>query len=1182
MPSILNNFNPVSTELLKSTNLIEASAGTGKTYAIAMLALRFVVEQELDIKQILVVTFTKAATEELKDRIRARLIDARQAITDKSPDIEATLKQWLDSLSIPLEIVVQRLNVALLDIDQAGIFTIHGFCQRILAEHALESGQLFDSELTGDISSIKQACSDDFWRKQIYPRSLWEASLLTAQYKTPDQLLASVEPISDKLTIFPEYQDLDQKLIDLKQLIDNNKQAISFALSIIEQQLAEGKFKKTFSSGFYMASQNLIQWINEESTISPDFSILTSKGLFDALNGVKFKTSKAKPLPSEEQKLNYLNTLDIDTSLFEKIDTAVNSISLTLRRALLETLTHDIDKRLQQLNVLSFDDLISRLSAALQHEKGQILHQEIQQRFQAALIDEFQDTDQNQWFIFSTLFNTPNHYLYLIGDPKQAIYKFRGADINCYFSAQKQAKYHFTLASNWRSHPQLVEGVNKLFARDQPFYAENPKFNDVKPALTSHHGAITQNNQELPPLVLWQLNKNDNEFWSSGKASDEIKIATVNEILTLLSPEFNITINAQQTPVNPKDIAILVRSNPQAKDFQQALHKAGIAAVVNSKESVFASTEANELLTLLQAIAQPTQNHLLKQALTLNWFKLDGQQLFQVLNNELVMDGWLSRLLDYQQTWLKKGFMVMMQRLLSNEKVLTHLSTSPLAERRITNLQHCIELVQQAVIDEHLGINKTLDWLHNSISQAMSKSTSSDEQQLRLESDDAAVKIITMHGSKGLEFPIVFCPFLWQRGTQLKKQQHLIKCYENDELIADLGSPLFEQHRELALEEELAEDLRILYVAITRAKYRCYLNWVDVRSKAQANESAMAYLFDFSNDDFLQQQQKLKAYVTQSPSIFDYQLIEPEQSISNIQLRNETSKGKLISSGIKSSSLSFKPRQRDLYTPWQMSSYTALSSLSNHDAPELPEDKAQEDSVVNGVESNYSELPRGAHTGNMIHDLLENIPFYILAENNDISIQRDRSCQRYGVKTDTPEQIDLLLRHTVNTPLEREDSFFMLKNLNDKQCIKEMPFYLSMQPLDASQINLILKDDPSYQVLSSKTLCGYLTGFIDLICEYKGQYYVMDYKSNHLESYDQDSLVKAMREHNYGLQYWIYTLVLHLYLKNRLPDYQYKKHVGGVKYLFVRGMSQEQKNSGIYQVKPELSKIEQLAKIFSL
>ncbi|NOR68864.1 MAG: exodeoxyribonuclease V subunit beta [Methylomarinum sp.] len=1164
MTKPLPNFDPINTELLTGINLIEASAGTGKTYTIAMLVLRFVVEQDLGIKQILVVTFTKAATEELKDRIRKRLAETRLYAQGNNDQLESNVKQWLDSLSIVQDLIIQRLNNALMDIDQAGIFTIHGFCQRILAEHALESGQLFDSELTGDISSIKQACSDDFWRQQVYPRSAWEASLLTAQYKTPDQLLASVDFIAPELTVVPDYEDLELALIKLKQCISNCKINISSSLQTIEEKLQEGKFKDSFQTDFKNTNYCLSDWLDEKSITTPDFSLFTQQGLLDGLNGQKFRKSKANPMPSDEQKQLYIEELGFNSQSFEQLDHAIRNISLMFRRSLLQTLHKDVSKKLQQLNILSFDDLISRLAEALKSEKGQALRLEIQQHYQAALIDEFQDNDQNQWLIFSSLFHSSEHALYLIGDPKQAIYKFRGADIQTYFSAKQLANHEFNLGFNWRSHPLLVEGVNRLFNTDKPFLSDKLTFTPVAAGLTAEQGLLI-NEQSLPPIVLWQLDKNDKAFWTAGKATAEIKTAVVNEILELLIADFTV----QEKAIQAKDIAILVRTNPQAKEFQQALNAAGVTAVINSKESVFASTEAFDLYTVLQAVAEPTNNALLKQTLTLNWFNLNGQQLFQALNNELTMDDWLSRFLDYQNIWQNKGLMAMMQRLLANENVYPHLSRYPQAERCITNLQHSIELVQQAAIDEHLGINKTLDWLHNNITQATSGNASSDEQQLRLESDDDAVKIITMHSSKGLEYPIVFCPFLWQRGTRLNKEQSVIKCYSNDEMIADIGSEQFEQHRQNALAEELQEDLRVFYVAVTRAKYRCYINWADVRTKDKANESAIAYLLNFSGNDFLQQQQKLQHFSKQQADVFEYRLLETEQTIHNSWQAQHSS-----------DQLNYKKRQRSLYSYWQMSSYSALSYLSTHDAPELPDDKAREDNSLPVIKVDKEELPRGAHTGNVIHDLLENIPFYILAKDNDITEQRDKACLRYGLKTDYPEQIDDLLRQTVNTNLSTATDCFSLKQLKDQQCLKEMPFYLSMKTMDVSQINHILQDCPTYQPLSEKIMCGYLTGFIDLICEHNGQYYVMDYKSNGLESYEQDDLIKSMREHNYGLQYWIYTLVLHQYLKTRLPNYSYQQHFGGVMYLFVRGMDEKLENSGVYQTKPELEKIDQLADLF--
>jgi exodeoxyribonuclease V beta subunit len=333
----------------------------------------------------------------------------------------------------------------------------------------------------------------------------------------------------------------------------------------------------------------------------------------------------------------------------------------------------------------------------------------------------------------------------------------------------------------------------------------------------------------------------------------------------------------------------------------------------------------------------------------------------------------------------------------------------------------------------------------------------------------------------------------------------------------------------------------------------------------------MAYLMDFAQGDFAQQQQKLEGYSKEHPHVFEYHLLKKEQEITRHWQANTSV-----------SQLSYKLRQRVLFTYWQMSSYTALSSLSIHEAPELPVDKAREDIFIEPEPADQIvyDLPRGAHTGNIIHDLLENIPFKQLAEGVDISAQRNKSCLRYGLKLNTPELIDQLLTQTVSTLLLTENTGFKLSDLEEQQCLKEMPFYLSMKEMDASLINHVLKDCPAYQPLSEKRMKGYLTGFIDLICEYQGRFYIMDYKSNGLETYDKSALTHAMRDHNYGLQYWIYSLVLNKYLAQRLPDYSYEKHFGGVMYLFVRGMDESHENSGVYWDKPALEKLEQLEALF--
>ena len=1161
--------------LLKGINLIEASAGTGKTYAIAMLVLRFVVEHDFKIEQLLVVTFTKAATEELKDRVRARLAEAKRALDGRVDRDNTDVQEWLESLELESSVIKQRLTTALLDLDRAGIFTIHGFCQRVLREHALESGQLFDAELTDDLAAIKQACADDFWRRQIYTRSVSEVALLTATYKVPKQLLHSVNFIADQHKVYPEVDSLDKVLNALQLLVDKAKDHLEVSANILRTGFADQTFKASYSDAFELNFASLSAWLRKDCVKIPSneaLLLLTEQSVTEALNGNKFRTNKAQS--SEQRKADYLADLAIDTTAFDALAKAMSQLSLVLRRMLLETLRVELDKRLQQLNVMSFDNLISRLAEALDSDKlsGGDLIVELRQRFAVALIDEFQDTDNSQWSIFSSLFAVSSHYLYLIGDPKQAIYKFRGADIYSYLSAQQQAQHSYTLGHNWRSHPQLVTAVNRLFKREHAFLLADLSFNEVQAAKTSADGEIQQNGQTLAPMMLWQLAQSDTKagFWTAGKAAEQISVAVINEVVALLSDGYRLQ------PANrlllAKDIAILVRTNAQAREYQAALRAVGVPSVLNNTESVFASQEASDLYALLQAVAHPGDSGFLKQALTLNWFALDGAALYQIINDELALDGWLSRFASYYQLWQKAGLMAMMQQLLAQEAIRPKLATGSLAERRLTNIHQLIELLQQAAVDEHLGINKTLDWLQT----AMTQESASEAQQLRLESDEDAVKIVTMHRSKGLEYSVVFCPCSWQRSDRLKSEKSLIQCHVDGQMIVDLGSEDFEQHRVQALAEELAEDCRMFYVAVTRAKYRCYVVWADQRSENRANESAMAWLLELAEQDYDGQQTLLEGLVDANPLSFSYQCLQT----TDVPIRvwqHELS---------VSMPLAARERKRSLYTRWQMSSYTALSALSQHDAPEWPEDKAREPQlIVTEAETILIDaalsLPRGTVTGNVVHDLLENCSFSDLAELKDITVAQDKACQRYGLSLEQPEQLAVLLQAVVTTPLAEQDQDFCLKNLEPNKFIKEMPFYLAMQTMDANQINVILQDTAVYQSLDSKVMCGYLTGFIDLICEHKGLYYLLDYKTTSLPDYQPEQLAQAMYAHNYGLQYWLYTVVLHRYLQQRLPDYNYESHFGGVRYLFVRGMRPEVAMSGVYQDRPDVTKVKALADLFA-
>jgi exodeoxyribonuclease V beta subunit len=1098
---------------------------------------------------------------------------------DPPDDSEDSLLDWLHSLPLDEAIIKQRLDLALLNIDQAAIFTIHGFCQRALAEHALESGQMFDCELSGNIYPIRQQCADDFWRKQLYPRPAWQAGLLTAVFRSPDELLSSIGYVSLQQKVFPPPVDLDAALQDMHRLIVQAGQQLADIVEKLVNAFAEGLFNASFSNSFHENSTALGLWLQEPDTEIADFQFLTSQGVQAGLNGRKFMVSKARPASSDEQKQQYLEQIGVDCGVIDQLAAALQQLQVSFRRALLGTLQVELDKALQQHNVLSFDDLITRLYQALTADKGQLLISQLHSRYAAALIDEFQDTDQQQWQIFAQLFASEVHFLYLIGDPKQAIYKFRGADIYSYFAAQQHASRQYTLLHNWRSHPQLVAGVNQLFQRQQPFLLDKLPFHPVQAARTAQEGDIGN----TAPLCIWQLDKNlgKQEHWTAGKAASAIREAVVQEILDLLAQD-SLSQTRQgeplSRPLQPKDMAILVRSNTQAVEYQQALNAVGIPAVLNSKQSVFASPQALELYTVLQAVAQPGHVAALKQALTISWFNLNGQQLYQLFNAEDGLDVWLSRFQYYHQLWQGQGFLPMMQTLLRQEQVELQLSAQPQAERLLTNLYQLIECLQQASIEEHLAINKTQDWLLHAIQHA--EQDNSEERLLRLESDDDTVKIVTLHSAKGLEYPVVFCPNLWQRSERLKSEKNLLHCHENGEMVADLGSEQFLQRRQQALQEELAEDLRLFYVAVTRAKYRCYIAWADVRSKEKANDSAMAYLLELAEADFSAQQQIFKALALQQPEVFQYRLLAADSMAAGY-----------YQATTEQSHLASRQRQRSLYSYWQMSSYTALSALSQHDAPELPEDKAVEQvdaplpQLMDGEQplpaaaELAAQPPKGAQTGNVLHSLLETSSFQALAEGADISQAREQAIRRYGLNIETPALLDQLLQTVVSVPLT-DDLNFCLKNLPANSCLKEMPFYLAMQAMDAAHINRVLAYSPAFQPLSSKQMSGYLTGFIDLIAEYQGKYYVMDYKTNTLADYQPHSLLEAMRTHNYGLQYWLYSLVLDSLLQQRLPGYEYAKHFGGVKYLFLRGMRADVPGSGVFADLPDEAVLRRLGRVF--
>lgn len=1164
-------FDSGRSPLAKGVNLIEASAGTGKTYAIGMLVLRLIVEQGVSIERILVVTFTKAASEELRGRIRQRLLEARALLAQEETSVSGPLADWAATLT-DRQAARMRLRRALSEIDRAAIFTIHSFCRQMLFEQALESGQPFEVELLADIRQVQNQVVEDFWRSRLYRLAPEPCQVVLARYPTPAALSASIAvPGLIEARLEPDtvsFAEAVDRFTSCRTALGRWWRQHGEALADFFADAREkGQLKKDFAVQFPGWWRALTDWLtgNGAGPVA-QLDCLSRAGIKRVLNGTKVRKNRQDA---------FLEKWPLADHLVAELLAAADALTLALRLELVGELADELQRRLGARGQMSFDELIMALDRALAAEGGD-LAPSLGERFDAALIDEFQDTDSAQWRIFSCLFAGGGHYLYLIGDPKQAIYRFRGADIHSYFAARSQADHQATLSHNYRSHPLLVAAVNGIFASGADPFALGKgvlPFFPVSPAKTADDGQLVKSGRPLPTMLYCQLESCDSSAWSSGRAAQRILEYVVGEVCRLLDRDEPVSLcttregAVTERVVTPRDIAVLVRSNRQADDYLQAFARRGVPVVVTSKKSVFETGEATELLTLLAALAAPGDLTAVKRAMTLSWFGLSGNELVAIWEDDAAFNVRFGRLILYHQLWRERGFLAMMNRLLADEEVYLHLAAAELAERRIANIGHLLELVQEAEVAGNLGPERTLVWLQSMVAGKSGQ----EERELRLERDEQAVRIVTMHSAKGLQYPVVFCPLLWYRADRDQKSE-VVSCHENGQQVVDLGSAKMAARRQLAAKESLAEDLRLAYVALTRAELCCYTVWADVKQRsgwlASSQDSALGWLlFAGEAGDFARQSAELRRRGQEAGCA--YRLVPATAPPAARYLPELPRIPSLVPR---------PPGSRSLTTDYQLSSYSAMASLSEQeDHGAEPPEETDEDP---GPEILHPNMPMGADFGNLIHGVLEGVPFSSLARGAGNEEVIAGLCRRYGLELD-PIAVQALLATIVTSPLGAGTNGFCLAELDERRRVCEMPFYFKISRLDTRRINEVLAAEPSVVPLSAKAMRGYLTGFIDLFCEYGGKYYLLDYKTNflgnHLADYQPERTVTVMASHNYGLQYWIYTLVVHRYLQNTLPGYRYDQHFGGVFYLFVRGMSPQIAGGGVFHTLPPAATLARLA-----
>ncbi|UAN50423.1 exodeoxyribonuclease V subunit beta [Serratia sp. JSRIV002] len=1152
--------------------LIEASAGTGKTFTIGALYLRLLLglgqaaafPRPLTVEEILVVTFTEAATEELRGRIRSNIHALRIACVrgHSSDPLFAALMAEIGDLS---EAAAQLL-AAERQMDEAAIYTIHGFCQRMLTHNAFESGILFEQTLVQDELPLRRQACADFWRRHCYPLPLGVARAVSQEWSGPEALLSDLsgylhgeaptlrQPPKDDETVLMRHEQIVARIDALKA----QWQAAADLEALISQS---GVDKRSYSSKHLPNWLNKVgEWAGQETE---DYQL--PKELEKFRQSVLLEKTKKGEAPRHP--------------LFVAID-ELFAEPLTLRDLIMARALSEIRLSIQQEKrqraELGFDDLLSRLDAALQSAGGEQLALAIRQRYPVAMIDEFQDTDPQQYRIFQKLYvGREECGLLLIGDPKQAIYAFRGADIFTYMKARSEVSAHYTLETNWRSSPAMVGSVNRLFAQvEKPFLFGQIPFIEVAAAAKNQELVFEWQNKPQPAMQFW-LQPGDGAGVSDyQQLMARLCAAQIRDWLSAgQAGEAWLVKGEQRRHVQASDITILVRSRAEAALVRDALSALAIPSVyLSNRDSVFDTPEAKDLLWLLQAVLAPEQERTLRCALATGLLGLDALTLDGLNHNESAWDDLVNEFDEYRSHWLRRGVLPMLREVMAKRHLAENLLASPGGERRLTDVMHLGELLQEATAQLD-GEHALVRWLAQQIAQP---NRQSDNQQLRLESDRHLVQVITIHKSKGLEFDLVWLPFV---GNFRQQQQVLYHDRQTFKALLDLNAN--EESVAWAEEERLAEDLRLLYVALTRSVYHCSIGiaplFLGTRKKqgdTDLHRSALGYLVQAGQaGDAAYLQNCLQQLATQGIAL------------SLVDAPGEQSWQPQMAAAAELTARQFPRRMQDF---WRVTSYTGLqqhgSSRMQELLPRLDVDAVGEGDTATPPALTPHTFPRGAAPGTFLHSLFEELDFTQPLDEQWLLAQ----LQQQGLEEHWLPVLSGWMQVLLNAPLNSSGVALSALPAGARQA--ELQFYLPIGGLlQAQQLDeLVKRYDPlsaGCPALDFQQVQGMLKGFIDLVFCWQGKYYLLDYKSNWLgedsSAYTQEAMARAMAEHRYDLQYQLYTLALHRYLGHRLADYDYQRHFGGVIYLFLRGVDAEHEGNGIFACRPEFALVEGMDRLFS-
>ena len=1188
-------LNPLTLPL-HGSRLIEASAGTGKTFTIALLYVRLVLGGQhseddtafvrpLTPPEILVVTFTNAATQELRERIRHRLVEAAAVFRHQGEDsLLLALRSQYPEATWPA--CARRLELAAEWMDEAAVSTIHSWCYRMLREHAFDSGSLFSLNLENDQQELEQEVVRDYWRTFYYPLDAEALGSITGYWKSPDQLHGQVRKLLAESEALGSPRPAPEQTLSAAQAERSARLAELKApwpawLDDLVPALEDAAKRKAFKGQSFNAKSRanwlgaLREWCDSDATrpalTDAAWKRLTPDGMAEIWK------EGAPPCPAAWEALAELPAA-LNALPEPRNDLLIHAVQWCKVR---------LEREQERRAEMGPNDLLTHLDRALQGPNKEALAAQILRQFPVALIDEFQDTDPIQYRIFNAVYEVAkprrDAAMLLIGDPKQAIYAFRGADIFTYLKAREDtAGRHVTLGTNYRSSRAMVEAVNHCFryADEHPagafLFREEGGDNPLPFLPVDAKGRSEQlihQGQPLPAMTLWPL------------AADEplSKTAYQTEMAERCASYMAELLNAGQhgksgfqtddalTPLKPSDMAVLVNGLQEARAIRQALASRGVKSVyLSDHDKVFSSPMAAQVERWLRACAEPlassrqAEAHL-RAALATPVLGLSLAELDHLQQNELAWEERVEQFSHYHRLWQRQGVLPLVRRIMVDFEIPARLLAEfEEGERLLTDLLHLGELLQQASAELD-GEHALIRFLFDAIADPESHG---DSHKLRLESDADLVKVVTIHKSKGLEYPLVFLPFIANH-RPVKADDVPLRWHDSEGNL-QLSLEADDAILATADRERLGEDLRKLYVALTRARHATWLGLAPLKG---LENSALGYLLTGGSP--LSPDALPKALDTLVEGSDIHLGTPPEPTADRVTPVAE-------SSALGHARTPTRPAKEH----WWIASYSALRLSGTLTAPVLPPlepttaqeatafevlDEPQELSQELSQERSQPEayhlhkFPRGPGPGTFLHGLLEwagKQGFDAAAKDREaLNDMLWRRVQLRGWQA-WQEPLAGWLSALLTTPLPLAAPTPQSVALNELESYQvELEFWFAAKRVNTQAIDALVSKHllPGVErpALDADTLNGMLKGFIDLAFEHQGRFYVLDWKSNYLgpndSAYEPEALRHALLAKRYDLQAALYLLAMHRLLKARLPDYDPHQHLGGSMTVFLRG-----------------------------